>query len=394
MPNLTVAKVKAINASGRYPDGLNGLYLSVSKNSTKSWIQRVTLNGARTEKGLGSCSKVSLTNARKLAAQNRATISKGGNPWTGAKRFKMAELGVEVVKKVPTFREAAHIVHNDKIASGRWRNGKHTISWIQTLERHVFPALGDMPIDEITKADVLGVLRAIWFEIPENARRIRGRMRKVFSWAMPYDYITVNPAGEVIDGALVTMPKVQEHLKALPYQDVPAAIEKIRDSESWRATKLAFIFMVFTAARPGEARGARWDEIQDDVWVVDGSRMKGGQQHRQPLSIQAMQVIREARDRLGGDDLVFPSPAGRMLSENALPLRAKKCQLGSTAHGFRSSFRTWAAECSGATPDVIELSLAHAIGTRVQQAYFRTDLLDLRRPLLQSWADYLDPLPF
>ena len=276
----------------------------------------------------------------------------------------------------------------------RWRNGKHTISWLQTLERHAKLIL-DMPIDEITQAHVLTVLEPIWSTKPETARRVRQRMRAVFKGGVSWGYIPFNPAGEVIDGALVPMPKVQEHLKALPYQEVPAAIKKIRDSEAWAATKLAFEFMILTAARGGEVRYATWAEIDGDTWTRPAHKMKGNKPHRVPLSIQATVLLRTAKEKLGTESgLIFPSPDGNPLSENALPMRAKKCGIQAVPHGFRSSFRDWAEECSSGSHAAIEISLAHDYGSAVERAYFRSDLLEQRRELNQEWCNFLDPLPF
>ena len=390
MVSLTVEKARRLTEPGRYGDG-GGLYLNIAKGGSKSWVQRLYVEGKRLDKGLGGFPKVSLTDARKMATSNRAAVAEGRNPWADGQ--PKAAAGVQ---QIPTFRAATFKAHERK--AHLWRNAKHTASWIQTLERHAFPIIGDMRMDEITRADVLAVLDPIWREIPENARRVRQRMRSVFSWAMSWGYTDVNPAGEVIDAALDPMPRlVNGNFPALPYEQVPEAIRKIQDSESWAATKLAFEFLILTAARSGEVRGATWDEIDldADLWTVPSERMKMGREHRQPLSIQAVVLLRGARERLGGGSrLVFPSPGGNMLSDNALSLRARKDAIGCVPHGFRSSFRDWAAECSGASRDAIELSLAHDVGNAVERAYFRTDLLEKRRPLMQSWADYLDPLPF
>ena len=291
------------------------------------------------------------------------------------------------------FKDATYKVHEDH--SLLWKNGKHTDTWLQTLENHAFNVIGELPLDEISQAHVLTVLEPIWKTKPETARRVRQRMRTVFKWAVSWGYITFNPAGEVIDGALVPMPKVQEHLQALPYQEVPVAIKKIRDSEAWNVTKLAFEFMILTAARGGEVRYATWAEVGGDTWTRPGEKMKGNKSHRVPLSIQAQGLLRMAREKLGTESgLIFPAPDGKPLSENALPMRAKKSKLGCVPHGFRSSFRDWAEEVSSASGTTIELSLAHLVGNAVERAYRRTDLLDQRRELMQEWANYLEPLPF
>ena len=393
MGNLTAAQLGKINKAGRYGDGA-GLYLVVSPGTgagrSRYWIQRIRLDGKRTDKGLGSLTDVSLTEARKKAAANRDALQQGRNPWSEGEKERAGRL--EQLKVIPTFRDATYKVHEANAL--RWRNGKHTISWLQTLERHAKLIL-DMPLDEITQAHVLTVLEPIWSTKPETARRVRQRMRTVFKWAVSWSYIPFNPAGEVIDGALVPMPKVQEHLKALPYQEVPAAIKKIQVSEAWAATKLAFEFMILTAARGGEVRYATWAEIDGDTWTRPAHKMKGNKPHRVPLSIQARVLLGTAKEKLGTESgLLFPSPDGNPLSENALPMRAKKCGIQAVPHGFRSSFRDWAQERSSGSHAAIEISLAHDYGSAVERAYFRSDLLDQRRELNQEWCNFLDPLPF
>ena len=389
MGNLTAAQIRKLNEPGRYGDGA-GLYLVVSGGS-KYWIQRVRLPNGRTDKGLGSLLDVSLVEARKKAAANRDALQQGRNPWSEQEKERAAKL--EQGRAIPTFRDAAYKVHQNNAV--RWRNKKHVASWIQTLELYAIKVFGDMPVDQVTQADVLTVLEPIWSTKPETARRVRQRMRAVFKWAVSWGYITVNPAGEVIDGALVPMPKVQEHLKALPYQEVPAAIKKIQDSEAWAATKLAFEFMILTAARGGEVRYATWAEIDGDTWTRPAHKMKGNKPHRVPLSIQATLLLGTAKEKLGTESgLIFPSPDGNPLSENALPMRAKKCGIQAVPHGFRSSFRDWAEECSSGSHAAIEISLAHDYGSAVERAYFRSDLLDQRRELNQEWCNFLDPLPF
>ena len=390
MGNLTAAQIRKLNEPGRYGDGA-GLYIVVSPGGSRYWIQRVRLGTSRTDKGLGSLLDVSLIEARKKAAANRDALQQGRNPWSEQKKERTARL--ERVQIIPTFRDAAYKVHENN--SVRWRNKKHVASWIQTLERYPIKVFGDMPVDQVTQAHVLTVLEPIWTSKPETARRVRQRMRSVFKWAVSWGYIPFNPAGEVIDGALVPMPKVQEHLTALPYQEVPAAVRKIRDSEAWTATKLAFEFMILTAARGGEVRHAEWSEIEGDTWIRPAEKMKGNKPHRVPLSIQAACLLRIAKEKLGTESgLIFPAPDGKPLSENALPMRAKKSKLGCVPHGFRSSFRDFCAEQSTASHAAVEMSLAHDFGSAVERAYFRSDLLEQRRELMQEWGNFIDPLPF
>ena len=375
---LTAAQAKSFNEKGKYRADV-GLYLVVGVGTSKSWIQRVTILGKRRDIGLGSFPAVSLAQARKRAAENRASVAEGRDPTVK-----------EVKVVIPTFREAAYKAHEVNLP--RWKNRKHAQAWIRTLEEHAFPVIGDKPIDSIRVVDVLDVLTPIWAVIPETARRVRQRMRTVFKWAMAHDFIELNPAGEAIDGALPPMRRiVNGHMKALPYQKVPDAIRKIRSSEAWLATKLAFEFLILTACRSGEVRSAMWSEIDVGarLWTIPAERMKAGKEHRVPLSNTAIALLKEAREFEDSTGLVFPSPQGKMLSDNALSLRARKDKLGAVPHGFRSSFRDWAAECTPASHAAMELSLAHNVGSEVERSYARSDLLEQRRELMEAWADYL-----
>ena len=229
-------------------------------------------------------------------------------------------------------------------------------------------------------------------------------MRVGFRWAQAYGYIEANPAGEAIDGALVTVPRLKAHHAALPHEEVPGALRELdryrgfQEPHPWASTLLCFKFLILTATRSAEARGGGTvgrnrpeGRRMDDPGAPD----EGGKAHRVPLSIQAPVLLGMARDELGDPGgLVFPTPGGRVLSGNALSLRARKDGMGCVPHGFRSSFRDWAQECTSASHATTELSQAHAPGGAVEMAYFRSDLLDQRRELMQSWADYLAPLPF
>ena len=396
MPNLTAEQVRKLDKPGRYGDG-GGLYLNVAPGGSRSWIQRVRIDGRRLDKGLGGFPATTLTQARKLSDANRVAVADGRNPWADKEKAAVTVKPTGRGRaRIPTFEEAARIAHVDQ--SKQFRNPKHAANWIQTLERHIFPVIGNIPVDEITRADVLAALKPIWWDIPDSARRIRLRVRTVLEWCIESDLVPANVERGITKISLPPQPKVVNHRKALPYPQVPSAIKTVRDSKAWDATRLCFELMVLTAARPGEARGMRWDEVDwdADLWNIPASRMKAGKEHRQPLSIQAMVLLRTARGKLdNGTGLVFPHPKnGKPLSEAALKQRADKCKLDCDAHGFRSSFRDWAAEQSGASYDAIEMSLAHAVGNQVERAYYRSDLLDQRRPLMQAWADYLDPLPF
>ena len=378
---LSATRVRALRDPGRYSDG-DGLHLFIHKNGRRSWVQRITADGRRRDIGLGGYPTVSLAQARKRATDNREAISSGRDPVAEKHRPAM-----------PTFSEAAYTVHEAN--KPRWRNGSHTSAWIQTLERHAFPKIGNKKIDTVSRTDVLSVLTPIWSTRPETARRVRQRMRTIFRWAMANELIETNPAGEAIDGALPSMPKVKAHLRALPYQEVGSALGTVDATQTSLASKRCLSFLILTAARSGEARGASWDEIdlEGATWTIPGSRMKAGEEHRVPLSDQALEVLTLAQQLEDGSGLCFPSPLrpGRMLSDMTMTkiLRSTGLADRATVHGFRTSFKTWTMEQTDTPWAVGEAALAHQLGGSVEQAYARSDLFDRRRVVMQKWADYL-----
>ena len=292
---LSATRVKALKEPGRYSDG-GGLHLFISKAKRKSWVLRITIDGRRRDIGLGGYPSVTLANAREKAYRHRAAIADGRDP--------LVEKHAPAMK---TFKEAAYKFHAEN--KPRWNNPKHTANWIQSLERHAFPKLGNIPLDRIDRSHVLRVLNPIWTDIPEAARRVRQRMRTVFKWAMAHRFMESNPAGEAIDGALRPMPKVKAHFRALAYQDVGSALDTVAASQASMSAKLCFRFLVLTAARSGAARGAAWDEIdpEDQAWRIPSERMKAGMEHRVPLSGQALDLLGEASVLREDTGLVFPS---------------------------------------------------------------------------------------
>ncbi len=383
MGKLTAAIVKALAAPGRYGDG-GTLFLNIAPGGSKSWIQRVTVNGKRRDIGLGGWPVVSLAKARQRAFANRVAIADGRDPL--AERRKA---------KVPTFREAAK--RTFEVNRPRWRNQKHTKNWWNSIEAYAFPVLGDLPVDQIGREDVLRVLAPIWTRRPERASRLRQRIRLVLGWCQAHNYIPGdNVAGEGIDGALPNMTTVKRHFRALPYQEVAEALKIVEASRaSLSAALLCFRFVVLTAVRGVEARAATWSEIdlEGRLWVIPGEKMKGAKEHRVPLSDAALAVLDRARTLRDSSGLIFPSPQrpGRPLSDMSLTKLLRDTGLAdrTTVHGFRTSFRTWASEKTDAEHAVMELSLAHTVGSSVERSYARSDLLAKRRELMASWATFL-----
>ena len=405
MAKLTNAAVKAAVKPGRLGDG-GGLYLVVTPSLTKNWVQRIVVDGPRADKGLGGWPQVTLKRAREIADFNRVEVKAGRNPWAGKERAARtaAPSRTPAKRKVTTFEDVARAYHSEVLAR-ELDSAKNHRNWIQQMERHVFPIIGDTPITEIDRRAVLDALKPIWFDLPDAARRVRGRIGRTLDYAVDLGLVEVNSERLISKVALPPQPKVKEHRKALPHGEVAAALDYVRESHAWDATKLCFEWMVLTASRPQEALLVQWSEIQGDVWMVPAAKMKARRGHRQPLSDQALDILRRARElhrakgddseyppEVHADDYIFPHPTTRgPLSIAALEGRCRKCGLDCVPHGFRSSFRDWAEEQSGASHNAIELSLAHAVGNQVERAYLRSDLISQRRPLLQAWADYVIP---
>ena len=379
MGKLTVAKVKSLSEPGRYGDG-GTLFLNIAPGGSKSWIQRLTIDGVRRDIGLGGFPLVSLVEARDKAFENRKLARASGDPLAAKRRVKL-----------PTFREAAK--RTFEANRPRWRSEKVAKKWWQSLEKHAFPILGDKRLDRIGREDVLRVLTPLWTSRPEQARKLRQSIRTTLSWAQAHGLVEINMAGEAINGALPAQPAVKEHLRALPHREVATAMETVEASRASLAAKLCLRFTILNAARSGEARGALWSDIDLEAceWRIPANRMKSGVEHRVPLSDAALAVLEQARPMRDNSDLIFPSPVrrGRALSDMSLTkvLRDTGLAERATVHGFRSSFRDWCAE-TGKPREIAEAALAHTVGG-VEGAYFRSDLFERRCRLMADWAAYL-----
>ena len=362
---------------GLHADGA-GLALKVDVKGNRRWVWRGQVNGRAAMRGLGSYPEVSLKDARKAAQGLKEDAREGRLEVQGSPA------------PVPSFSQATAAVI--KMRGPSWKNDKHAAQWRNTLATYVFPVVGDMPVDVITTAHVMDVLEPLWMVKHETASRLRQRCETVFDWAVARGHRQDNPAGKHLLKVLPSQRNMKEHHRALPYADVPAALRKVGLSTCYPLTKLAFRLLVFMAVRSGEVRGADWTEIDWEcaTWTIPAGRMKAGKEHRIPLSTQAMETLRDAWGISGPDGLLFPAPrTGKAVSDMTLTQLMRRLEIPSTVHGFRSSFRNWAAEQSGASWAVCEASLAHSIGSSTEQAYMRSDLLARRRELMQTWADYV-----
>ena len=362
---------------GRYCDG-NGLYLFVQPSGARSWIQRLVIRGRRRDCGLGSVALVSLAEAREKARANRKLAREGGDPLAEKRR----------AQGVPSFAEAAARVVQQKQAG--WRNPKHCRDWMSSLRRFAFARIGEIPVSQVTSADVLEILTPIWHTKATTARKLRQRIRTVLEWAVAMEFRTDNPCDR-LGPVLGAQDAVVQHMRALPHREVASALETVRASEGMPVVKLVFEFLVLTAARWGEVRGAEWAEIdrREGVWTVPATRMKAKREHRVPLCRRAVEILDEARTLDDGSPLVFTDGAGRQLNGKRLRRLLRKHGIGAVPHGFRSSFRDWAAEETDHPREVIEAALAHVVQNKVEAAYRRTDLFERRRRLMNDWAGYL-----
>ncbi len=372
---LTAGFVRSATA-GRYCDG-QGLYLYVQTSGARSWVQRLVIHGRRRDIGLGSVALVSLADAREKALVYRRLAREGGDPLAEKRRME----------SMPTFAEAARRVLQQKRAG--WRESRHPQSWWASLERYALPRIGARPVSDVTSAEVLEVLTPIWHARAQTARRVRERIRAVLEWAVAMELRSDNPCDR-IGPVLGPQQATVEHMRALPHQDVPAAVARVRASSGADVAKLALEFLVLTAARWGEVRGAEWVEIDDRgaVWTIPAARMKAKRPHRVPLPGRAVEILDEAR-ALGDGPLVFPGRAGKPLSEKRLRRLLQHQKIAAVPHGFRSTFRDWAAEETEHRREVIEAALAHVVGNKVEAAYARSDLFERRRLLMRDWAAYV-----
>jgi integrase len=374
---LTAKQVKYANP-GKHHDG-SGLYLVVAAKS-KKWVQRGTVNGKRREWGLGRVSVDNgLADAREKSATYRKLIKEGIDPADERKREQV------LLADMPTFREVALMVHKEHAPT--WKNVRDAKHWMSTMERYVFPTLGNIPVDAISTAMVRGVLSKIWLLIPATAKKIKQRIGTVLDHAHICGWRDQEAPLRSITKGLPKQSKKVNHLAAMPWMDVPNFITNLSTILTASDVVLRAIeFTVVTAARSGETRLATWGEIDLDTatWTRPDEHMKTGIEHRVPLSDRAIELLGEP-----DDGLIFPGPrTGRPLSDMSLTMPLRRADLGITMHGFRSSFRDWCTEATSVSREVAEAALAHGIKDQTERAYARSDIFDKRRVLMDQWSAY------
>ena len=333
----------------------------------------VLADGQFTSIGLGAYPVVTLKEARERALANRRAIEHGKDPRNGS---------------APTFRAATEEVIKLRVPT--WRDsGRSEAQWRSSMDTYVYPKIGSKPVSEITSADVLSVLTPHWHERPETMRRVKQRLGAVLAWAVASNHREDNPArGTVVASALPKNAGATHH-KALPPDQVAAALSTVEKSRAMPVTKLLIRWIVLTACRSGEARNAEWSEVDLDgrIWTVPAARTKTGKEMRIPISDAAMAVLDEAQNLADSSGLLFPSPTGKPLSNMATSKLLKENGIPAVTHGFRSSFRDWCAE-SGVARELAELALGHT-AQGIEGAYKRTDALEARRPVMQRWGTYI-----
>jgi integrase len=370
--------------------GVPGLALQVLPSGARTWVLRVMIAGKRRDMGLGGYSPTGMTlaRAREAALAAREKIRQGIDPIEANRAARSALQASRAAAR--TFKQCAEAYMEAHEAG--WGNAKHASQWRNTLEKLAYPVMGELLVRDVQLAHVLQVLEPIWRTKTETASRLRSRIELVLDWAAARGFReSQNPArwrGH-LDKLLPAPGKIikRKHYDALPADEMGAFMQRLRQQpgNGARALELA----ILTAARSGEVRGARWHEfdLSAGVWAVPGERMKAGKEHRVPLSHAALALLK-ALSRHAKDDLVFPSRTGGLVSDMTLVAVLRRMNVAAVPHGFRSTFRDWAAERTSYPNEVCEMALAHSIGDKVEAAYRRGDLFEKRRRLMRDWASF------
>ena len=383
---LTKNLVRTLGA-GRHGDG-NGLYLVVDPSGARRWIVRVTVKGQRnregkplrTDFGLGGADIVTLNQARDRALEYRRMAKQGINP-----RY-------QVRQEIPCFEDIARQVHIERLPT--WKNPKHGQQWINTLAEYAFPKIGRLPVSEVGQPEIMQVLLPLWTEKHETAKRLAQRIKAVLDVAKSKGYRDgENPVTTIKDARVLPQVKQKvQHHKAMHWKDVPAFYAELATKDAMAAK--ALMFTCLTTSRTSEVLNAHWTEFdfEEMLWTVPAERMKADQEHRVPLT-PAMLAIVQPLQAFRSDVVFEGQKRHKPMSNMAMLMLLRRMRVeGITVHGFRSSFRDWAAEQSDFSRDLAEMSLAHQIGSEVERAYARTDLLDKRRELITAWGCYVSSL--
>ena len=380
---LTKKLIENLGA-GRHGDG-NGLYLVVDPSGARRWIVRVVVKGQtnkkgaplRTDFGLGGADIVPLNQARERALEYRRMAKQGLNPRFNAKQ------------KIPTFEEVAQQVYIERLPT--WKNPKHGQQWINTLRHYAFPKIGRMPVDSIGQPEVLMCVSPIWTEKHETARRLAQRIKSVLDVAKSKGFRDgENPVSAIKDARV--LPKVTakpKHHAAMKWQEVPSFYADLKTRNAMAAK--ALMFTCLTGSRTSEVLGMRWDELDLEarLWVCPESRMKGNIEHRVPLTDEMLEIV-EPLKAMESEYVFEGQKRHKPLSNMAMLMLLRRMNVvDATVHGFRSTFRVWTSEVTNTPREVAEMSLSHKVGSDVERAYARSDLLDRRRLLMEQWSGFV-----
>lgn len=390
---LSPAEIKRITKPGRHAVGyISGLQLVVKNPYSRSWMLRITVGGKRRGFGLGSYPEISLAQARERATEIKEMIRQGIDPIEQRKAIQRALRSER--DRLTTFAEAATRCHQKKVSE--FKNEKHAKQWINSIRLYAYPVIGDMPVAEIELHHILKILEPIWHNKTETATRLRQRLEQVLNWATVSGYRTGdNPARwkNHLDAILPKPSKIKKvkHFRALPWQNIADFIVKLRKRSGMSARCLEFIIM--TAARSGEARLAVWDEInfENKTWTIPKERMKIGKEHIVPLTDDAIRLLKSL-PQFKDSSYVFTAARGGPLSDMAISMVCRRMKVDAVPHGFRSTFRDWAAESTNFPREVAEMALAHTIGSAVEAAYRRGDLFNKRRKLMDAWSAFYNTI--
>jgi len=378
---LTATFIKNIKDAGTYVDqGSPGLRLNVSKAGTMNWTQRLTIYGKVKELGLGGYPIVSLKDAREKAFGNKKIAASGKDPRALSKKEQ----------EIPFFKNAAYEVW--EIQKAAWKNGKHIKQWIQTLETYAFKEIGELKVSEITTFHIQNILLPIWNIKPETAKRVQQRLEKVMDWVIANGYRADNPVSAIASSLPKQDQSNRKNMRSLDCSEVSNCIRSVRDSKANIFTKLAFEFLVLTAARSGEIRNAVWSEIDIEKasWTIPAEKMKAKKEHKVPLSSQSIEILHQAKRNNTNTDLIFPSPkTNKPMSDMTLSKLVRELGFNTTVHGFRTSFKQWAVTKTNYPNELSERALAHSIKNKVEAAYNRDSQFNQRIPMMQDWAEYL-----
>lgn len=400
---LSAKKVSTEKKPGLLNDG-GGLYLKTGKAGNKSWVLRWRDRVKKNIRamGLGAYPDVSLSEARELAGDARRIVEAGGDPIQQRKVEKAQQadaLNTHIVADPDhmTFDMASKLFIDTRIAPEA-RNAKHLQQWRNTIRDYASPVFGNLPVNEITHHHVLAAVQPIWMSKTETAKRLRQRIERVLDWATTMEFRSgANPARwrghleNLLPSPYKLIRGKIKHMPSMPYAEVPAFLERLRDKPGTGARALEFT--ILCAARSGEVRGCRWDEIDLDkkLWTIPGKRMKSGWEHKVPLSPAAVKILEALPQE---EEIVFKAPRGGALSDMTLTKCMRDMEIkDAVVHGFRSSFKVWCQEETHYRDEISELALAHINSDETRAAYARSDLLDLRRELMEAWAEQCNPTP-